>query len=107
MSMIVVRDAFALCEYAQPELFRQDEGGGFAEQDGVIAAMPAVAEKGYLDVHVQVNTLGGHSSVPPPHTVRREEVHVLVANHALGHWYPRCAPHRSREAPYGAQADAR
>ncbi|KZW02631.1 Zn-dependent exopeptidase [Exidia glandulosa HHB12029] len=45
-----------------------DEGGGFAEQDGVITAMPAVAEKGYLDVHVQVNTLGGHSSVPPPHT---------------------------------------
>lgn len=32
--------------------------------------MPAVAEKGYLDVRVEVATPGGHSSVPPQHTVR-------------------------------------
>lgn len=30
--------------------------------------MPSVAEKGYLDVHVEVTSPGGHSSVPPPHT---------------------------------------
>lgn len=30
----------------------------------------AVAEKGYLDVRVEVATPGGHSSVPPEHTVR-------------------------------------
>ncbi|KAH7104541.1 carboxypeptidase S [Auriculariales sp. MPI-PUGE-AT-0066] len=45
-----------------------DEGGGFSDQNGITVATPGVAEKGYLDVRVQVNTLGGHSSVPPPHT---------------------------------------
>ncbi|KIJ55318.1 hypothetical protein M422DRAFT_23923 [Sphaerobolus stellatus SS14] len=45
-----------------------DEGGGMAENYGAIIASPAVGEKGYLDVRVQVNTPGGHSSVPPPHT---------------------------------------
>ncbi|EJD55092.1 carboxypeptidase S [Auricularia subglabra TFB-10046 SS5] len=45
-----------------------DEGGGYGEQNGIVVAAPAVAEKGYLDVHVQVDTLGGHSSVPPAHT---------------------------------------
>ena len=30
--------------------------------------MPSVAEKGYLDVRLEVSTAGGHSSVPPPHT---------------------------------------
>jgi len=45
-----------------------DEGGGMGEQFGAIVATPAVGEKGYLDVRVQVNTPGGHSSVPPPHT---------------------------------------
>src|SRR5579863_9678032 len=32
-------------------------------------AIPAIAEKGYMDVRVSVSTPGGHSSVPPPHTV--------------------------------------
>ncbi|KZW02629.1 carboxypeptidase S [Exidia glandulosa HHB12029] len=45
-----------------------DEGGGFGEQSGAVTAFPALTEKGYLDVRVQVDTLGGHSSVPPPHT---------------------------------------
>jgi Gly-Xaa carboxypeptidase len=30
--------------------------------------MPSIAEKGYLDIRVVVNTPGGHSSIPPPHT---------------------------------------
>ncbi|KAG5636676.1 hypothetical protein H0H81_007206 [Sphagnurus paluster] len=47
-----------------------DEGGGsgFAEVHGSVFAMPGIAEKGYLDVHVEVNAPGGHSSVPPKHT---------------------------------------
>ncbi|KAA1468872.1 carboxypeptidase S [Dentipellis sp. KUC8613] len=47
-----------------------DEGGGYLSQDGGkrILAVPAVSEKGYLDVRVEVNTPGGHSSVPPRHT---------------------------------------
>ena len=30
--------------------------------------MPAVGEKGHYDLGITVETLGGHSSVPPPHT---------------------------------------
>lgn len=45
-----------------------DEGGGFAEEYGSIVATPGIAEKGYLDVKVEITTPGGHSSVPPKHT---------------------------------------
>lgn len=43
--------------------------GGFTESYGSIFATPGVAEKGYLDVKVDVAAPGGHSSVPPAHTV--------------------------------------
>ncbi|KAH7926427.1 carboxypeptidase S [Leucogyrophana mollusca] len=46
-----------------------DEGGsGFSDQSGTIFATPAVAEKGYMDVRMDVLTPGGHSSRPPKHT---------------------------------------
>ncbi|KIY52940.1 carboxypeptidase S [Fistulina hepatica ATCC 64428] len=45
-----------------------DEGGGFVESYGSVFAAVSVAEKGYLDVRIEVNTPGGHSSVPPAHT---------------------------------------
>lgn len=45
-----------------------DEGSEMSTVWGQLFAMPAVGEKGYLDVEVRVETLGGHSSVPPPHT---------------------------------------
>ncbi|KAL5531518.1 hypothetical protein ACEPAG_4395 [Sanghuangporus baumii] len=45
-----------------------DEGDGFSEQHGATFAIPAIGEKGYFDVHVEVTTPGGHSSIPPPHT---------------------------------------
>jgi Gly-Xaa carboxypeptidase len=32
------------------------------------SAVPAVAEKGYLDVRIDVHAPGGHSSIPPAHT---------------------------------------
>ncbi|KAJ7155550.1 hypothetical protein C8R43DRAFT_884619 [Mycena crocata] len=51
-----------------PFAFVIDEGGGFADIYGSVFATPAVAEKGYLDVHVEVTSPGGHSSVPPAHT---------------------------------------
>ena len=35
---------------------------------GMILAMPGVEEKGAIDVEVTVETSGGHSSMPPPHT---------------------------------------
>ncbi|XBW34972.1 hypothetical protein QEN19_000537 [Hanseniaspora menglaensis] len=42
-----------------------DEGGGVIDLgDGQFIGQPAVAEKGYLDVEITLNTLGGHSSAP-------------------------------------------
>lgn len=43
---------------------------GFATQFGSTIAVPGVAEKGFLNVKVEVTAPGGHSSRPPPHTVR-------------------------------------
>ncbi|PPQ67706.1 hypothetical protein CVT24_002762 [Panaeolus cyanescens] len=45
-----------------------DEGSGFAEQYGTVFATPGIAEKGFLNVLVEVTSSGGHSSVPPEHT---------------------------------------
>ncbi|KAI0675538.1 carboxypeptidase S [Trametes maxima] len=45
-----------------------DEGGGFAQEFGGVIATPGIAEKGYIDVRVEVTSPGGHSSVPPSHT---------------------------------------
>ncbi|KAJ7636726.1 hypothetical protein FB45DRAFT_907191 [Roridomyces roridus] len=45
-----------------------DEGGGYNEQYGAIFAAPGIAEKGYIDVSIEVQTPGGHSSIPPDHT---------------------------------------
>ncbi|KLO11595.1 carboxypeptidase S [Schizopora paradoxa] len=53
------RDAFAMLV---------DEGGGLTTAYGGKLAAPGVAEKGYLDVMVEVNSPGGHSSRPPTHT---------------------------------------
>ncbi|PWN50192.1 Zn-dependent exopeptidase [Violaceomyces palustris] len=52
-----------------PFEFVLDEGGlGVGEEQGIDIAMPAVAEKGYTDIKVEIRTLGGHSAVPPDHT---------------------------------------
>ncbi|KAF9010305.1 carboxypeptidase S [Hymenopellis radicata] len=48
-----------------------DEGGGpggFISQFGTPFATPAIAEKGTMDLLIEVATRGGHSSVPPAHT---------------------------------------
>ncbi|KAI0820814.1 carboxypeptidase S [Trametes gibbosa] len=45
-----------------------DEGGGFSQEFGGVFATPAIAEKGYIDVRLEVTSPGGHSSVPPAHT---------------------------------------
>lgn len=44
-----------------------DEGGGTAEAWGSTFAVPAVGEKGYIDVQVIIRMPGGHSSIPPRH----------------------------------------
>ncbi|RFU26966.1 hypothetical protein B7463_g9366, partial [Scytalidium lignicola] len=45
-----------------------DEGLGFNELYGTNFALPGLGEKGYLDVKIEVETAGGHSSIPPDHT---------------------------------------
>lgn len=45
-----------------------DEGFGFMSAFGSTVAAPAIAEKGYLDVGIDLKTPGGHSSMPPDHT---------------------------------------
>ncbi|KAK7032737.1 carboxypeptidase S [Favolaschia claudopus] len=45
-----------------------DEGDGLVKTFDTVVAYPCVAEKGYLDVVVEVTSPGGHSSIPPPHT---------------------------------------
>ncbi|KAJ7150834.1 carboxypeptidase S [Mycena crocata] len=60
----------ALLERFGPDSFAMivDEGSGYTEQFGAIFAAPGVAEKGSVNVDVEVQTPGGHSSVPPEHT---------------------------------------
>jgi Gly-Xaa carboxypeptidase len=56
-------------------LFRYPDdlaAGGFTEMYGSVFATPGIAEKGYLDVRVEVTAPGGHSSVPPHHTVSQK-----------------------------------
>lgn len=60
-----------------------DEGNGLVEQWGTLFGVPAVAEKGYIDVEVVVRMPGGHSSVPPPHNgigVMGELITAVEAN---------------------------
>ncbi|KAK7686368.1 hypothetical protein QCA50_010592 [Cerrena zonata] len=45
-----------------------DEGGDYMTEHGKDFATPGITEKGYIDVRVEVQSPGGHSSVPPPHT---------------------------------------
>lgn len=52
-------DAFALLV---------DEGGDYNIEYGQAYATVATAEKGGFDVHLEVTSPGGHSSVPPTHT---------------------------------------
>ena len=49
----------------------------------MVFARPAVAEKGYMDIRMDVLTPGGHSSTPPKHTVRKPSrllYHLFIDN---------------------------
>ena len=48
---------------------------------GSVIALAATAEKGYLNTKVTVSTTGGHSSIPPPHTVRFAVFCNTLSNH--------------------------
>ena len=49
----------------------KDHVGDYMIEHGKAFATLGTAEKGYIDVRVDVESPGGHSSVPPSHTVRR------------------------------------
>ncbi|KAF9817087.1 hypothetical protein IEO21_03669 [Rhodonia placenta] len=57
-----------------------DEGGGcmIEKQYGALFALPAIAEKGYMDIRIDVAAPGGHSSVPPAHTAIGMLAEILV-----------------------------
>ncbi|KAI0193474.1 hypothetical protein F4808DRAFT_359176 [Astrocystis sublimbata] len=61
-----------------------DQGGGGLRSVGeTLYALPAVYEKGYLDVWFDLTVLGGHSSTPPPNTaigIMSEIVTALESN---------------------------
>lgn len=67
-----------------------DEGGGVGYfGDNAYIALPGVAEKGYVDVEITLNTLGGHSSAPNHWEVETtgiglmSEVNVLLTEDAF------------------------
>lgn len=46
-----------------------DEGGsGIQLIDDTLYVLPAVMEKGHIDIWAELHTKGGHSSIPQPHT---------------------------------------
>ncbi|KAG8839356.1 hypothetical protein FRC18_011467 [Serendipita sp. 400] len=65
------RDGFALLV---------DEGAGITEQFGANFAAPAIAEKGYLDIRIDVSTPGGHSSIPP----ENHHTGIGILSHIIG-----------------------
>jgi Gly-Xaa carboxypeptidase len=57
-----------------------DEGGAGIQHVGdTIYALPAVYEKGYLDVWFDISVNGGHSSTPTPHTSIGMMSEIVVA----------------------------
>ncbi|RXK38293.1 hypothetical protein M231_04466 [Tremella mesenterica] len=60
--------------------FLVDEGfSGLAEEYGNMFMSLGMAEKGASTFHIKVETLGGHSSVPPPHTGIGVMAQLLIA----------------------------
>lgn len=61
-----------------------DEGGmGLQQIDDVLYALPAVTEKGHVDIWLELHVQGGHSSIPFPHTgigIISEAVVALESN---------------------------
>lgn len=72
--------------------------GYHTETDGARFALPAIAERGWQDVKIEISTAGGHSSVPPAHTSIGMLASALV--HLENH--PQ-HPHLDRSSPIYSQ----
>lgn len=66
----IVDEGGACCHLAFLTSANASVIAGFGEQFGTVFASLGIAEKGYVDVRVDIASPGGHSSIPPPHTVR-------------------------------------
>ncbi|KAF7335832.1 Gly-x carboxypeptidase [Mycena venus] len=98
--------------YGQDGLaFIVDEGDGISKTFGTVVAYPCVAEKGYLDVVVEVTSPGGHSSVPPDHTASPgfalafTVLTLVFADHRYSRRSPR--PVRGQSVPRAARTLSR
>jgi len=69
LSLLTKAVCFILICVYKHTLNHLNHPAGLGEKFGGIFATPAIAEKGYTDVRIEVSSPGGHSSVPPPHTV--------------------------------------
>lgn len=69
--------------------FLVDEGFTGVSQDyGALVASLGMAEKGSVNVRVKVETLGGHSSVPPVHTgSKKDDFSYQVITLTRCSWY--------------------
>lgn len=65
--------------------------------ENAIVAAPAVAEKGSFNLRLEVASPGGHSSVPPPHTVSPvfDISHISSSEFVtrLEYWFSGCSDH--------------
>jgi hypothetical protein len=52
----------------------------YTDIGGIVFATPSISEKGYLDLQITLSTLGGHSSVPPSHTVRDDLALIMFGS---------------------------
>ena len=64
-----MREAVSLSLRMKYRVVHEQYPAGLTQQFGSIIAAPGIAEKGYIDVLVEVTAPGGHSSIPPAHTV--------------------------------------
>ena len=89
-----------------------DEGNGISTAWGRSFGLPAVAEKGRFNVNLTVSTLGGHSSVPPPHTgigymalalaeAERHPFEMTLKEHSPLWGYLQCAAEYAPDMPEG------
>ncbi|KAG8691371.1 hypothetical protein FRC09_011641 [Ceratobasidium sp. 395] len=71
-----------------------DTAGSVLTDKGVAIARPAVGEKGYMDLIIELKTPGGHSSVPPEHTSIGLLSRIVVdfENHPHEVWLQRSNP---------------
>ncbi|KAJ3833346.1 carboxypeptidase S [Lentinula raphanica] len=90
MLQIYGKDSFA---------FIVDEGGDISEHYGTIFATPGVTEKGYLDLRIEVSSPGGHSSIPPEHTLENNPVPAEISTDSVYYLTLQCYAGYGKDMP--------